>query len=110
MPQVSSASEAFALMGDSFDAGRAAGVTGTIQMVLTGDGGGTWAIKIADGTFELADGAVDSPTTTLTMSADDFVGMVNGTLNAMAAFMQGKIKLQGDMGLAMKFQSLFGIA
>jgi putative sterol carrier protein len=109
MPQVSSASEAFALLGESVDASKAAGVDGTIQMELSGEGGGTWAIEIADGTVEVIDGGVDSPTTTLTMSADDFVGMVNGNVNAMAAFMQGKIKLQGDMGLAMKFQSIFGM-
>jgi len=110
MPQISSASEAFAQMAGSFDPARAAGVNATIQMELTGDGGGVWAVKIADGTVDVVDGGVDSPTTTLTMSADDFVGLVNGQVNAMAAFMQGKIKLQGDMGLAMKFQSIFGIS
>jgi putative sterol carrier protein len=109
MPQISSASEAFASMRESFDASKASGVKGIIQMVLTGEGGGTWAIKIADGAIDVAEGGVESPTTTLTMSADDFVGLVNGNLNAMAAFMQGRIKLQGDMGLAMKFQSIFGM-
>jgi putative sterol carrier protein len=109
MPQVSSASEAFALMQDRFDAGKATGVDGTVQMELTGEGGGTWAIKISGGAADVVEGGVDAPTTTLTMSADDFIGLVNGNVNAMAAFMQGKIKLQGDMGLAMKFQSLFGM-
>lgn len=109
MPQISSASEAFGLMADRFDASKVEGVEGTVQMELTGDGGGTWAIVISGGNVEVVDGGVESPTTTLTMSADDFVGMINGNVNAMAAFMQGKIKLQGDMGLAMKFQSLFGM-
>jgi putative sterol carrier protein len=110
MPQISSAAEAFEQMAGSFDSAKAAGVNATIQMELTGDGGGVWAVDIADGALEVVDGGVDSPTTTLIMSADDFVGLVNGEVNAMAAFMQGKIKLQGDMGLAMKFQSIFGIA
>jgi putative sterol carrier protein len=109
MTQISSASEAFALMADRFDSSKAAGVDGTVQMELTGDGGGTWAIVISGGNVEVIDGGVDAPTTTLTMTTDDFVGLVNGNVNAMAAFMQGKIKLQGDMGLAMKFQSLFGM-
>ncbi len=109
MPQVSTASEAFALMEENFDASKAAGVDGSIQMELTGEGGGTWAVKISGGAIDVVEGGVESPTTTLTMSADDFVGMVNGNVNAMAAFMQGRIKLQGDMGLAMKFQSLFGM-
>jgi putative sterol carrier protein len=110
MPQVSSPSEAFSLMGERFNAGKAAGVDGTVQLDLAGEGGGKWAIKIFGDGFEIIEGGVESPTTTLSMSAADFVGMANGTVNAMAAFMQGKIKLQGDMGLAMKFQSIFGIA
>ncbi len=110
MPQISSANQAFALMGDRFDAGKAAGVKGSIQFNLTGEGGGQWVTHIADGACTVEPGATDAPTTTLTMSAEDFVGLVNGNVNAMAAFMQGKIKLQGDMGLAMKFQTIFGIA
>ena len=110
MPQVSSASEAFASIQESFDASKAAGAAGTILFDLSGEGGGKWAVKIAEGACELIEGGIESPTTTLSMSAEDFVGMVNGTVNAMAAFMQGKIKLQGDMGLAMKFQTIFGIA
>ena len=110
MPEISNANEAFALIQERFDPGKAAGVDGSIQFDLTGEGGGKWAVKIAGGTCELFEGGVESPTSTLVMSAEDFVGMVNGTVNAMAAFMQGRIKLQGDMGLAMKFQTIFGIA
>jgi putative sterol carrier protein len=110
MPEVTSLNEAVSMMPEQFDPSKAKGVNGTIQLELTGEQSGTWAIKIADGDFELIEGGVESPTTTLTMGGEDFLGMVSGKLNPMAAFMQGKIKLQGDMGLAMKFQSIFGIA
>jgi putative sterol carrier protein len=109
MPDVNSVDQALALMEERFDAGKAKGVNGTVQMELTGEEPSKWAVQIEDGEYKLIDGGVESPTTTLTMSTDDFLGMVNGTVNSMAAFMQGKIKLQGDMGLAMKFQSIFGI-
>ncbi|MDA0698565.1 MAG: SCP2 sterol-binding domain-containing protein [Chloroflexi bacterium] len=33
--------------------------------------------------------------------------MVNGEANAMALFMGGKIKVKGDMSLAMKMQNFF---
>ena len=75
MPQISSAKEAFALMQDGFDASKAEGVDGTVLLDLTGDGGGKWAIRIAGGAFEVIEGGVESPTTTLTMSAEDFVGI-----------------------------------
>jgi len=37
---------------------------------------------------------------------DDFKALVSGDLNPMTAFMSGKIKVKGDMGVAMKLQSL----
>ena len=39
---------------------------------------------------------------------DDFQALISGNLNPMSAFMSGKIKVDGDMGVAMKLQSLFG--
>jgi acyl-CoA dehydrogenase len=40
------------------------------------------------------------------MDAQDLVALANGELNAMSAFMQGKIKVSGDMSLAMRLQSI----
>jgi len=105
----STPSEIFAAMPDNFDADAASDLEATIQFDLTGNGGGTWAVDMADGQCQVNEGAVDSPTLILTMDADDFVAMSRGDLNPMNAFMSGKIKLQGDMGLAMKLQNLFNL-
>lgn len=43
---------------------------------------------------------------TITTSADTLMQLKNGDLNPMMAVMGGKIKIKGDMGLAMKLQSL----
>ena len=48
-----------------------------------------------------------SPNMTLTMTAKDYVDMIMGKLNGQMAFMSGKLKIAGDMGLAMKMQTLF---
>lgn len=45
---------------------------------------------------------------TVSIALEDFNDMLAGTLDPMGAFMQGKIKLDGDMSVAMKLQSLFG--
>ncbi len=43
---------------------------------------------------------------TITTSVDTLVQLKNGDLNPMMAVMGGKVKIKGDMGLAMKLQSL----
>lgn len=45
---------------------------------------------------------------TVTVSQDDFMALVSGKLNPMSAVMSGKVKIDGDMGVAMKLQTLFG--
>nr|WP_236669102.1 SCP2 sterol-binding domain-containing protein [Aquimarina mytili] len=41
------------------------------------------------------------------VSFDDFIALTKGELNPMSAVMGGKIKIKGDMSVAMKLQSLF---
>jgi putative sterol carrier protein len=43
---------------------------------------------------------------TISVAKDDFIALTTGDLNPMSAFMSGKIKVSGDMSLAMKLQSL----
>jgi len=50
--------------------------------------------------------SVDKPDVTLTLEPGDFVKMFDGKLNATSAFMSGKLKIKGDMGLAMKLEKL----
>jgi len=50
------------------------------------------------------DGEADA---TVKVSLEDFNALLTGDLNPMGAFMSGKIKIDGDMGVAMKLQSLF---
>lgn len=43
---------------------------------------------------------------TISMAMSDFIKLKDGDLNPMMAVMSGKIKIKGDMGLALKLQSL----
>jgi len=45
---------------------------------------------------------------TIQISTEDLVALSKGELNPMMAFMSGKIKIDGDMSVAMKLQSLLG--
>ena len=97
----------FAAMPSQFNADAAKGMNSVIQFNLTGDGGGQHYVQIKDGACSVGDGAHASPNMTMTMAAQDYVDMISGKLNGQMAFMSGKLKIAGDMSLAMKMQTLF---
>ncbi len=102
-----SAKDIFDRMPQAFSPEAAAGVNAVIQFDLSGDGGAQYVVTIADQTCKVEAGTAPNPSMTLSMAASDYVAMTNGELNPMNAFMQGKVKVKGDMGLAMKVQSFF---
>ncbi len=99
--------EIFNLMPSQLNTDIAKGMNSVIQFNLTGDGGGQWFVTIADGACHVTEGLNEQANMTMTVSASDYVDMIIGKLNAQMAFMSGKLKIGGDMGLAMKMQSLF---
>jgi putative sterol carrier protein len=102
--------ETFELMPSRFKPEKAAGVNAVIQYEITGEGGGTWSATIKDATCVVKEGAAASASLTLTMSGQDWLDMLVGKLSGQMAFMSGKLKLKGDMGLAMKIPTMFGTA
>jgi len=44
---------------------------------------------------------------TLIISEENLEGLMDGSLNPQMAFMMGKLKIDGDMGLALKMGDLF---
>lgn len=97
----------FPAMMDNFQADKAEGVNATIQFDLSGDNGGLYWVKIADGSVTHGDGDVEAEMT-VKAAADDFHAIATGETNPMQAFMMGKIKLD-DMGLGMKMIAMFGM-
>lgn len=87
---------------------KLAGMNAVFQFDLTGEGGGQYNVTVKDGAGAINQGTAENPNITITMSASDFLDMIAGKLNSTAAFMSGKLKIKGDMGLAMKLQSLLG--
>ncbi len=86
---------------------KAAGVDAVIQYRLTGAEAGDYIITIKDAKCTVTDGIAPNPKMTLTADATDFMNIILGKMDPMMAFMQGKVKISGDMNLAMKVMSLF---
>jgi len=96
-------------MPGAFIPEKAQGVDATIQFKFTGEEPGDWNATIKDGKVDVERGAHPSPKMTLTADSQDYVKIFTGELDGMQAFMQGKIKLAGDLNLAMKLMQMFKI-
>lgn len=83
-------------------------INASYQFDLTGDGGGQWVVDLTKKENFVVAGNIESPKVTITMAAKDFVDMVEGRLNGQMAFMTGKLKLKGEMSLALKLQQILG--
>ncbi|MBF7081828.1 SCP2 sterol-binding domain-containing protein [Desulfallas sp. Bu1-1] len=90
------------------DPSKAAGLTATYQFSLSGDDGGEYYIVFANGAGKVNEGVADNSDITILMAASDFKDLVEGKLDGMGAFMSGKLKVQGDLSLAMRLQTLLG--
>lgn len=101
--------EVFEQMGSRFRADKATGTNAVIQYDISGEGGGTWHATIKDGACSVKSGAAPSPSLTLSIAAQDWLDMVSGKQTGQMLFMSGKLKLKGDMGLAMKLGSMFSM-
>jgi putative sterol carrier protein len=83
------------------------GVDLTIQQVVTGvpdQGDAQYWTKFADGSIEGGLGEAPDADVTITQDYDTAASMNRGELNAQAAFMQGKLKVTGNMGKLLQHQ------
>jgi len=105
--KIASVDEYFTTLEQRFVPSAAKGVDAVFQWELAGDGGGTFHAHVHDGRVEVKRGAHEGAAVCLAMSADDYVRIVNGELDGVAAFTSGRSKVKGSLTLAMKMRSLF---
>jgi putative sterol carrier protein len=72
------------------------------QVNITGTNGGHWIITIKNQKIDTKEGVAPSPAITLKMTDTDFVDLVNGRLNAVNAFMTGKLEFNGSIATGLK--------
>ena len=72
--------------------------------MLEGDGGGDFIVNLKDnpGVTE-GDGSAEC---TIRMSGQDFVNLSEGKANGQELFFTGKLRVEGDMSLALRLQPL----
>ena len=75
------------------------GFDGSVKFVIEGEG----AIMVDGNGVRAGDEEAEC---TMTADADTFESILDGDLNPTAAFMSGKLSVDGDMGTAMKLGSV----
>jgi len=107
MARFTTIAEVIASYADRFMPEAAAGVEGVVQLSLTGDGAAEYQLLIGDGQLRILEGVHETPTVTVTTSAEDWLKVNNREEDPMGLVMRGRIKVKGSLPMAAKFQSLF---
>jgi len=86
---------------------KAAGVDTVVQFKFTGSQASDWHVIIKDQKCESIQGTHPSPKMTMTVDSDDYLKISTGELDPTMAFMKGKVKVAGDMGVALNMGKYF---
>ncbi len=101
------AQEIFAQMPAYFQPAAAGNDRAKLQFNLSGEGGGTWSLEVADGQCRTHEGPAANPDLTLSLAASDFLALITGELDATKAVMTGRIRFKGNIGLGTKLLKWF---
>ena len=85
---------------------KAEGFDGVAQVNLAGPMGGSWVITVKNRKIDAKEGIAAKPDITLKMKDEDFMALVNGKLDAVTAFMSGKIEFNGSMALGLRLMDM----
>ena len=97
-------------MPGAFIPENAEGIDAVTHFSFNGDNGGDWTVTIRDQKIKVEPGkTLEKPTLSLHGNAQDILDIFYGKLDPTKAFMLGKLRMKGNMGLAFKLAKLFRI-
>ncbi len=104
---MSDANKAIEIMKSKFNPPAAAGLDLVFGFRI--DEAKHFNLVVKDGTCDIQQGENADASVTLVMDSETLEGIVSGDTDGMQAFMQGKLRAEGDMMLAMKLSELFPV-
>jgi len=96
--------EFFETLPTRVDPSKTAGVNKSYIFDI--EGSGVWKVDVTDAGLQVTEGGEDADVT-IHASKETFSDIAERKQNPTTAFMTGKLKIDGDMGAAMKLQKLF---
>nr|XP_048275964.1 hydroxysteroid dehydrogenase-like protein 2 isoform X2 [Myodes glareolus] len=106
-PHFGAVEETFRIVKDSLSDEVVKATQAVYQFELSGEDGGTWFLDLKSKGGKVGHGEPsDRADVVMSMTTDDFVKMFSGKLKPTMAFMSGKLKIKGNMALAIKLEKL----
>jgi len=96
--------EFFDTLESRVDPAKTAGMNNSYVFDI--EGAGIWQVDVTDGGVKVTEGGTEGDVT-IHASSETFSAIASGEQNPTSAYMTGKLKVEGDMGAAMKLQKLF---
>ncbi len=90
-----------------FDSQASRDLVAVVQLDLDGPEGGALVMRFEPGRAEIGQGSVANPDVHLRVPAGDFFAVLSGAASPDVLHMQGRLEVEGDLGLAMKLRTLF---
>jgi putative sterol carrier protein len=107
MPDEITIEEMMNRMPKAFLPEKAGDVEAVIQFHLTGAEASDWVVRIGDGKCDVEQGTTEDATMTLRADSQDYKDIILGKMDPMAAFMQQKVKLTGNLNMALGLTKYF---
>ncbi|XP_034784749.1 hydroxysteroid dehydrogenase-like protein 2 isoform X2 [Pan paniscus] len=106
-PRSGAVEETFRIVKDSLSDDVVKATQAIYLFELSGEDGGTWFLDLKSKGGNVGYGEPsDQADVVMSMTTDDFVKMFSGKLKPTMAFMSGKLKIKGNMALAIKLEKL----
>lgn len=105
--RITTVKEFFQLLPEKLDSDAAEDIDAVYQFDLSGSQGGRYVVTIRQGSCEVKEGTHDDPHVTLSMAGEDCLKVLTGQLSGQTAALSGRLKVSGDLGLALQLRSLF---
>ncbi len=94
-------------LAGKLDSEAAEDIDAVYQFDLSGAQGGQYVLTVRHGACQVTEGRHGNPHVTLSMAGEDCIKVLNGQLSGPMAAMSGRLKVSGDLGLAMQLKALF---
>jgi multimeric flavodoxin WrbA/putative sterol carrier protein len=108
MPRPDSISSYIELMKLGFNPGPSSGLKKTIQFNFSGENQGSCFLSIADGSINGRQGSVNQPDLTVNAPFEVWMDILTDKADGQQMFLDQKYMVEGDLGLLMQMDKLFG--